>query len=470
MFASILMAEESVALVGSASDNGVGKETEDETTHVLALCDPRKGVYRFLILFCVCLSTFGQYICFDMPAALERTIIQVMRVDTTQYELLYSLYSWPSVVLVLVSGVLLDKVLGLRLGLLIFLILSCLGQLLFGLGAILDQYWLMVVGRFILGTGTECSMLCVDVFTADVYNRQQMSFAFGLVFAFIAAGQAVNFNFSHRLYDALNFITNQKIRLGTVLLFGCFSCLLSLSSGVVAAALHYRREKILKKKREKRSHFSLKDIKDFSLSFWLFAFIPAFCFIGVLSFLTITQLFFEGKYGYNIATANFVNSLTYFFPIMGPLVGIAIDWIGFQISWGICAVLLSFVSHYVYTFSGPDYFIPFLCNSLLGISFTLFSCCVWPLGFFLVQEHQMATAYGVTCAFFNLGIALTPIIVGVIVDSLGYLFVQLFFSSAASVCLLLITFLYMVDSISGGGKLNVPGRCMVYRSMHGVAD
>ena len=103
-----------------------------------------------------------------MPAALEHNIIQVMHVDTTQYELLYSLYSWPNIFLVVVSGVLLDKVLGVRLGLLITLVLSCLGQLLFGVGAILDQYWLMVVGRFILGTGTECSSLCVDLFAADL--------------------------------------------------------------------------------------------------------------------------------------------------------------------------------------------------------------------------------------------------------------------------------------------------------------
>ena len=109
---------------------------------LLLVIHEKVHVYRFLTLFFVCLATFGQYACFDMPAALERTIIQVMHVDTTQYELLYSLYSWPNIFLVVVSGVLLDKAFGVRLGLLITLVLSCLGQLLFGVGAILDQYWL----------------------------------------------------------------------------------------------------------------------------------------------------------------------------------------------------------------------------------------------------------------------------------------------------------------------------------------
>ena len=58
-----LMAGESVALVEAASDNRVIKDTEGQSTqacNVLAPCDPRKGVYRFLTLFFVCLATFGQ--------------------------------------------------------------------------------------------------------------------------------------------------------------------------------------------------------------------------------------------------------------------------------------------------------------------------------------------------------------------------------------------------------------------------
>ena len=51
-----------------------------------------------------------------------------MNVDTTQYTLLYSLYSWPNVILSLIGGVLIDRVLGVRIGTLVFSLLITLGQ------------------------------------------------------------------------------------------------------------------------------------------------------------------------------------------------------------------------------------------------------------------------------------------------------------------------------------------------------
>ena len=53
---------------------------------------------------------------------------QVMEVSVTKYALLYSLYSWPNVILSVFGGYLLDRVLGVRLGTLIFSGFVCLGQ------------------------------------------------------------------------------------------------------------------------------------------------------------------------------------------------------------------------------------------------------------------------------------------------------------------------------------------------------
>ena len=51
-----------------------------------------------------------------------------MGVSVTQYALLYSLYSWPNVILSVFGGYLIDRVLGVRLGTLIFSGFVCLGQ------------------------------------------------------------------------------------------------------------------------------------------------------------------------------------------------------------------------------------------------------------------------------------------------------------------------------------------------------
>ena len=51
-----------------------------------------------------------------------------MNVNVFQYNLLYSLYSWPNVILSLIGGVLIDRILGIRWGTIIFSAFVCLGQ------------------------------------------------------------------------------------------------------------------------------------------------------------------------------------------------------------------------------------------------------------------------------------------------------------------------------------------------------
>ena len=448
--------EGNLNLLDNATGNSVGVSQHDEETGngVEGHCD---STYRFVILVLLCLSTFCYYYCIDMPAALERAFIQVMGVDTSQYELLYSLVYGPSIISVLVMGVLLDKLLGLRVGYLVCLIMMCLGQLLFALGGFVDQYWLMVLGRAVYGPAAESALLTVDVFAADLYKQHQLSFAFGLIYSALCLAEVANFNLSSLLYAELSFVTNHHHRLGTVLLFGFSLCVLSLVLGVVATGLQYMKENTLQE-REGHDHFSLKEIKHFSPSFWLFTLIPLLYYIGLFSFLTITQSFLMQKYNYGIVTANLVNSLTFLVSMITfPVLGIVIDWTGYKMSWGVSAVLTSLVAHYIYTFSGPKHFVPFLCTVVLALSFAIFNCSVWTFGFLLVQEHQVATAYGIAYALYNLGPALSPALIGFIVDSSGYMFVQLFFTIVLSLCLLLTTVLYMVDTIYGGGRLNVGG-------------
>lgn len=95
---------------------------------VIYCCDPRGWPCAILVLVLICLLSFGSYYCYDNPVALQNIIINVMKVDFTRYNLLYSLYSWPNVILALVGGLLMDRVFGVRLGTVIFSALICLGQ------------------------------------------------------------------------------------------------------------------------------------------------------------------------------------------------------------------------------------------------------------------------------------------------------------------------------------------------------
>ena len=93
----------------------------------------------------------GSYFCYDNPAALEDHIKKDLNLDTTHYAMLYSMYSWPNVVLCFLGGFLIDRVFGIRLGTSLYMGLTLLGQVLFAGGVLFDHFWVMCAGRFVFG-------------------------------------------------------------------------------------------------------------------------------------------------------------------------------------------------------------------------------------------------------------------------------------------------------------------------------
>ena len=96
----------------------------------------------------MCLLGFGSYFCFDNPGALQTDIKVAMNLTTAQFANLYSWYSWPNVVLPVVGGFLMDRVLGIRLGTMVFAFIICIGQGIFALGWFMDRLWMMELGRW----------------------------------------------------------------------------------------------------------------------------------------------------------------------------------------------------------------------------------------------------------------------------------------------------------------------------------
>lgn len=93
----------------------------------------------------------GSYFCFDNPGALQDNFKDDLGMSTSKFVLLYSIYSWPNVILCFIGGFLLDSVFGIRLGTVIYMALTLIGQLIFASGAIIDAFWLMMLGRFVFG-------------------------------------------------------------------------------------------------------------------------------------------------------------------------------------------------------------------------------------------------------------------------------------------------------------------------------
>jgi hypothetical protein len=55
----------------------------------------------------------GSYFCYDNPGPIEETLENDLKINTKQYSLLYSVYSYPNMVLPIFGGIFLDMM-GLR--------------------------------------------------------------------------------------------------------------------------------------------------------------------------------------------------------------------------------------------------------------------------------------------------------------------------------------------------------------------
>lgn len=97
-------------------------------------CNPSSKCHRFIALILMCLVGFGRYFemnlyfshiikfqtlieffylasyfCYDNPGALQNYFMKDMNMSTTQFVWLYSIYSWPNVVLCFIGGFLIDR-------------------------------------------------------------------------------------------------------------------------------------------------------------------------------------------------------------------------------------------------------------------------------------------------------------------------------------------------------------------------
>lgn len=55
------------------------------------------------------LPYIGSYFCYDNPGAIQDHFTEDMRLTTTEFTLLYAVYSWPNVVLCFIGGFLIDR-------------------------------------------------------------------------------------------------------------------------------------------------------------------------------------------------------------------------------------------------------------------------------------------------------------------------------------------------------------------------
>uniref|UniRef100_G3WZ83 Lysosomal dipeptide transporter MFSD1 n=1 Tax=Sarcophilus harrisii TaxID=9305 RepID=G3WZ83_SARHA len=345
-----------------------------------------------------------------------------------------------------------------RWGSIIFSFIVCIGQVIFAMGALVNAFWLMQLGRFVFGIGGESLAVAQNTYAVSWFKGKELNLVFGLQLSMARIGSTVNLNVMGWLYSRIEalFGFSGHTTLGVTLMIGGITCVFSLICALVLGYLDWRAERILHKEQGKTGEvIHLRDMKDFSLSLWLIFVICACYYVAVFPFIGLGKVFFIEKFNLSSQEASAINSIVYIISApLSPVFGLMVDKVGRNIFWVLCAVLATVASH---TLLALTFWNPWIAMSLLGVSYSLLACALWPMVAFVIPEHQLGTAYGFMQSIQNLGLAVMSIVAGVILDLCGYFFLEIFFIACVSVSFLAVVLLYLVD-YSRGGSLNYSAR------------
>ena len=407
--------------------------------------------YRIAAFILISILVFGANFAYDNPAALENELLKTLKISKTEYQLLYSITSWPNVFFPIVGGYFLDKVIGYRIGTIIFSGVVVLAQGIFLLGSAFNLFWLMCVGRFFYGIGTENLTVTQFTYAGRWFKGRQITIIFGAILTFNRLGSVLDYNVTQVVYNAvaLRFPNLPNLCLGLSYLVGFLLCTTSLIVAIILAVVDKGSERHIEpiKKADKRYCPSLRDFK-FPINLWLVFIIMIFSYSSVFSFITLAPVFFQVKYGYTSTFASFTNS-TFFIMItaFSAILGILLDRVGLNLIMILLSWFFLVMSHSILTFT---FWTPILAMVCLGFGFTIMLLAIWPLSTYLLNSNQLGLANGCAIAALNLGDGLFAIIAGVILDEFGYFTLEVFIIFLSLFGLFWSIVLFASDRLQGG--------------------
>ena len=430
-------------------------------------CNPNRAYYRFLVLFFNCMLTFGSYFCFDMPSVLQDTFtgklgynctfdnktnktscIEHLGLSETEYNLLYTVYAWMNALVVVGSGILIDK-LGHRVGALIFSSLCVIGSIIFATAYFFKgkkaMFVLFLLGRLVFGAGNGSLTIAQNKVSAFWFEGKELAFAFGVTLAFSRLGSVLNFLVTDTF--------TKQHGLKWTLWGGAMLC----GTGVIASIILFFLDKIgteeLKqpeeeksKKVRKRMRFS--DIRYLSLQFWLLVITTMLFYNTVFPFVADASQFVQEKYHFDKKKSSYIAGSVYDISLLlTPLLGLSVDYIGYR---GILATSCAFFTIPVFSILAFTSLHPLVGTLLLGVTYSAAAGSLWPSVPLVVNPGVLGTALGLMTSAQMIGIGICNLVVGSILDTYKgnvhkWKYVMLFLFANAILCVITSIFLNLAD-------------------------
>jgi len=370
------------------------------------LLPPPPRSVRWGMLVLVSVAMFGNYYVYDSIAPLADILRTSLGFTSTQIGTLNAIYSFPNIGMVLVGGIIVDRI-GARAATLIFAVVCLVGAV---LTAASGTFTMMAAGRLVFGLGAESMIVAVTAALGQWFKGKQLGLAFGLNLSIARAGSyAADLS---PTWAAGAYASGWR---GPMLVAVAFSAV-----ALAGAAAYW----LLERRGESRYTFGhpqapdrivWSDLLRFNRSYWYIVGLCVTFYSVIFPFRSTFAIeYFQNAHGLSLERAGALNGYVFLAAIFAtPLFGLLVDRTGRRSLYMFLgsALLLAVFPTLLYT-----QWDLWVSTALIGVAFSLVPAVLWPAVPYLVEEERLGTAYGLMTMLQNIGLTVVNLGAGALND------------------------------------------------------
>lgn len=412
--------------------------------------------YRWLVLVFISLAMFGNYYVYDCVSPLADVLKTQLGFSDSNIGLLQAIYSFPNILMVLIGGIIIDRI-GTKRSTLLFggicfvgaavtawanapVLLALAGAVSLpfeSIAGLLGHPFtlapgsrlvvVMAAGRLIFGLGAESLIVGVTTAIARWFKGKELSFAFGINLTIARLGSFAALNspsWAWRSYEHWQWPLLISVGFGTF-------C-------VVGAILYW----ILEAQAEQRYQLGAAGPTDkvdlrqtkFGTSYWLIVALCITFYSGIFPFQTFAVKFFMEAHGTTREIGGALSSsLTFFAMVCTPLFGLLVDRVAKRSLFMMLASLLLVPVYLMMAYTRMPELVAFnlpipftgiifpvyIPMIMMGVAFSLIPAVMWPSVAYVVEQSKLGTAYGLMTMIQNIGLFGFNLLIGWANDQWG---------------------------------------------------
>lgn len=408
------------------------------------------AILKWIVLLFISLAMGGNYYIYDSISPLADVLKTQLTFSDSDLGLLQGIYSFPNIIMVLIGGLIIDRI-GTKKAALLFSFFLLIGSF---VTVFRGDIIMMAAGRLIFGLGAESMIVAITTMIAQWFKGKQLSFAFGLNLTvarlgsflalnsptwgkslyhtwqgplWICVGAAVLSVSALAIFYAIDSYSRKSYSLGKegeqdkINLSDVFSfiksrivlafLLISLAVWLINIVFKNEVEILLQCVIYVLIIvFSFLNFKAFSKSFWFIVMLCITFYSAMFPFQTFAIKFFQETHHVTREYAGFLSSiLTLSAMVFTPLFGLLADYIGKRSLLMMLGSLLIIPVYLLMGYTNINLIIPM---SVMGIAFSMVPAIMWPSVAIVTPAKKLGTAYGLMTMIQNIGLFGFNIIIG----------------------------------------------------------